>query len=85
MHIEMEDVKVRVAGTEYTLRQLMQRVPQEYVDCFNGREFEDFHELSQQLMFANCAEEGRWYGRADVMRNNEVNLKYGRREVKNAE
>lgn len=55
--------------------EMLVRIPEEYVKYFDNHRFKDASDLSKALMFANCAEEARFYNNLRSLEENEESLK----------
>ena len=65
-----------VAGETRTDEDLLIMIPIHYREHFEGHAFRDMAHLSRALMFANCANEARYYRKPWLVEQNERELKH---------
>jgi hypothetical protein len=65
-----------VANKTYTDEDLLILIPIHYKDLFEGHAFRDMAHLSRAVMFANCANEARYYRRPWLVEQNEKELQH---------
>ena len=67
-------VHFQIAGKDKTDDDFLIVIPAQYVKQFEGHNFPSLEIFSKALMFANCANEARYYGRSWIVERDEQSL-----------
>lgn len=72
---EERPVRFTIAGRQTSDEDMLVRIPEKYVEMFEGHQFPTMHLFSMALMHAHVAEEAGYYGRPWVAEDAERSLK----------